>query len=205
MLGFVLGFVLVLAWGITAGVRRWPENFFARWGTVCASAVLIVTGMVATHQRVKVWKDNETLFVHDVARSPNSASANLHAASVYMRRYLEETWDEEAFTKCVTHLERCLEITPGFPGAKADLVTAYTFHDDFEKAYLLYLDLRKEEPTHASLPQLSQALSERLFREAIEEQQQGDVKMALAHCQRALVIRPQYKAAKILLGRLRST
>lgn len=87
-----LGYCMLLAWGIVWLAERAYENSrkFIVAGIVLA---LGAPALALTMQRNREWKNDETLFIADVKKHPNSTLCNGNAGARYMDRGLKYVGD----------------------------------------------------------------------------------------------------------------
>jgi tetratricopeptide (TPR) repeat protein len=101
-----IGFCLLVAAGVWQLATAIPRRRVAVFTSVIA--VLVALHAARSIERIPNWRTQWTLYMHDVARSPNSTKAhsNAGAAFTHFRRYDE----------ALEHLRRSIEIQPyGYP------------------------------------------------------------------------------------------
>lgn len=146
-----LGGCLALGYG-AAGLREKlsPE----KKGLVPALiGVMLVFFLYKTFERNKVWKDDYTLYTHDVQISANSAKSNLIAAKFYAWKagQLEDTASIAShFDLALHHFGRAVDIHPAFMDAWFHFGnTWYTARGELDSTLSCYekvLALDPEEP-----------------------------------------------------------
>ncbi|MFI5195622.1 MAG: tetratricopeptide repeat protein, partial [Chitinophagales bacterium] len=94
---------------------------------------------VVTVSRNKDWKDDYTLFMTDVTKSPNNTRLYAFAGTELQKKYEEEPDPEKKArinNECVLYLKKSLEIYPGNAQAQAELGTAYLIGEEFDSSIL---------------------------------------------------------------------
>ena len=85
-----IGFCIILAYILISGLQKIlkPDKIYRN---VVSSILLLIIGLysVKTIVRNTVWKNNYTLFTHDVKISPNSAKGNCATGSVFMNEFIK--------------------------------------------------------------------------------------------------------------------
>ncbi len=133
------GFSIVLAYFVIKGIQKLgPLNVQKR---VFFPLLLLVVGLASfkTIERNGDWKNDATLFIHDVKVVPNSLLANSNAGKTYLEMAEKETYQS-------SEQERLLKTSEGYLMQVIELNPAsYTAH--LNLGYLWYLrnDLEKTE------------------------------------------------------------
>ena len=122
------GIGLVLA----AGSRRLRGMGFARGQALGLAATVLVAGafvawMVAARERVKVWKDDVTLWTDVLARYPDLPMAYAHRAWFYQQ--------DGARARAMADVERALAIDPRDGQALTTRGTLFYLSGDYERAF----------------------------------------------------------------------
>ncbi len=110
---------------------------------------LLFSGM--TFSRNRVWKDNLTLFSHDLPLLENCARAHYYYASELAKGY--ETAKDQAKTKqeIITHYRRAIEITPQSYYAYIRLAGLYQSWGDYKAAAALCTEGLRHYPGQADM------------------------------------------------------
>ncbi len=105
---------------------------------------IVLLFSVKTFARNSVWKNNETLFLTDVATSPNSIRTNQNALQVFISKGISETdlqLKKQYFKKAVSFGEQSLKICPDNQLASLNLESAYiALLDNYESTSLFLKD-----------------------------------------------------------------
>ncbi len=94
---------------------------------------IILIFSVRTYTRNKDWKDNYTLFTHDVTTVPGSARVHFNNAFA-----LEKTNTTNNFDSSEKEYKVCLSIDPYYPDAILSLGNIYTNQKKFTEALSIY-------------------------------------------------------------------
>lgn len=116
-----LGFCMVLAWGMLWLAEK-MQTASARKALVSGLFVLIaIPAWMLTIQRNAEWKNDETLFLADVKKHPNSALCNGNAGARYMDRglkYLNDTLHQDSVVYyadlAIGYLEKAVALHPKY-------------------------------------------------------------------------------------------
>jgi len=99
-------------------------------------AVVVILFSIKTVVRNRVWENNETLNLTDVATAPNSERTNQYATELYILKANKETnidLKRDYFRKAAYYGERCIQIYPDNPIATMELGSAYFGLQDYYK------------------------------------------------------------------------
>lgn len=109
--------------------------------------ILVLGYGIRTVTRNPVWKDDKTLFLHDVKTQPESAKLRNAAAGVLLSevsKLADPTVRSGQVEEAIGHLEKALEIHPLYKNAWLQLGNARYYLQQFsasEEAYLRALDI----------------------------------------------------------------
>jgi tetratricopeptide (TPR) repeat protein len=149
--GFCLLVALVLSkWDNKPASTSWLP------GTVAVRAVFIlvlVAGAGRTWARNTDWKDNLTLYEHDLPASENSTRSHYYLGNELSKTYLEPIQDTAEKRKMANrvagHLQKALEIYPEYLDAMTQLGVTYYKINDFKKAGYYYEMVLSRNPNDA--------------------------------------------------------
>lgn len=114
-------------------LKKWP-------GIMAILVFLIFSGM--TVARNTDWKDNYTLFLHDVKISANSAKGNCTAGGALLEKAQDEKNEilkKQLLSRSIAHLQKSVSIYPGYVDALVLLGNAYYEDKNFDPAVKCYL------------------------------------------------------------------
>lgn len=106
----MFGLALTLVTAVRAVATRWPR---VRRALLAAAAVWGILLVAVGVRQVGVWRDNETLYLHALAMSPNSARAHYRVAYLAAER---DDWDT-----AIPLLHRAVALAPSDVAALDDL------------------------------------------------------------------------------------
>lgn len=142
-----LGFCIILTYFLisitkTESIKSGLKNLF-QFFSFNARLFLFVSIISAlyyykTVSRSKDWKDNITIFSHDVKISNNSARANQILGSSLMTSVLKSPYKQnqaDTFRLAKTYLKRALEIYPEYYPPLSHLGVIYIYENNFDSAY----------------------------------------------------------------------
>lgn len=172
------------------------ESSPARKIVLGACVLWMGASVVVDWDRSRVWKDNESLMLHDAAVQPDSASLQVKAASVH--RWLAQTEPK----KKAEHNKRAWELLRRAQHLDPDYVNAL-----LTEATFLGQDGRHDEALAIMRRSL---LAKRLARSGLEAQIRGEMAMLLIHekgqreagvreLQRAVELRPRHVQMRLHL------
>lgn len=137
-----IGFCLLAAFGIYQLLISSKEKKLHKVTGVAILTVILVLFSVRTIARNSNWKDNFTLFLHDVQISSGSAKGNVTAGGTILEKATEETDPQkkrEYLDQSINYLEKALSIYPNYVDALLLAGNAYFQRDmDFDKADICY-------------------------------------------------------------------
>jgi|KBSSwiStaDraftv2_1062776.scaffolds.fasta_scaffold133841_2 hypothetical protein len=204
-----LGFVLIVAWVLCAIPRR-IGIAHARAGRIAVGAVgagvagIAIAATAMTVDRNRDWKDDYTLFTHDVLVSPESALLNGNAGLHYLRaaeRPENAPRKPELLASAIDYLQRAIRIHPRFENAHVNLGTAF-FNldrlDDAEREWLLAGTLRKNDPM---VERNLKALANAYLRKGLDVGADGDFAQALQWFEKAVRFDPSRSVHWTNLGK----
>jgi tetratricopeptide (TPR) repeat protein len=126
----------VAAW--TSHPRRWPH---AQSVGVAAAALLAVLFSIATHERCKVYRNEETLFRDTLIQNPRSWAAHTILGTIAFSR---NEIDQAEF-----HFETALTFEPGYWEALHGLGVVYATRGEPTRAIPLFEEVLRLRPGHA--------------------------------------------------------
>lgn len=135
----LVGILIMLGWLLF----EWLPGKMAGGNRIALSLfVLMMIGFSAkTVIRNRVWKDDFTLFTHDVNISKNSAKGNIMAGGTLFDRGLEQDREENKVSlirQAVPYLQRGVELYPGYIDGHLMLGNALLYLDDYAGALHAY-------------------------------------------------------------------
>lgn len=135
-----LGFCMMLAWGIVWLAERLQEQQ-RKFVVAFIIVAIAVPAAAVTWKRNLEWKNDETLFIADVQKHPNSALCNGNAGARFMDRGLkyigmEEMQDSVNYyaDTSIFYLNRAVQLHPKYANGWLNLGLCYYNKKDYERA-----------------------------------------------------------------------
>jgi tetratricopeptide (TPR) repeat protein len=150
-----VGFAIVVAWLLWKGAARLGSALMTQG--VLVPVLVIITGLSAfkTIDRNKDWKNDETLFMHDVKTAANSVLVNNNAAAACMTEAKKNRQNvllrDEWFTKAIRYFTRAIAIYPQHINAYLNRGVCYYNMGNADKALPDWDTVRKYEPKKPEL------------------------------------------------------
>lgn len=191
-----VGFALFLGWLIYT--RFQAKSPALSWGL---TGVIVLLWSAQTIARNPVWKDNYTLFTTDVKTSVNSAKLqNATGGELITQAILpaNEPRREAMIREAITHLNKAVEIHPGYKNACLLLGNAYNYLKEYPTSIQWYQQALSLDPRYREATNNLQIT----YREA--GRYMGEVKNDLAasigYLQKALELDPNDFESNRLMG-----
>jgi tetratricopeptide (TPR) repeat protein len=179
-----VGFVVLLSYGVFRSPSFKGKNILIIGAT---AAVVILCGVECIIRNPQ-WKNDVTLFTHDVNTVPNSIMANGNAGARYVDMYeqIKDTGKKgnelrtQYLNKSIQYLSKSIAMHPKYTNSFLNLgIVYYKMHipDSAKK----YWDIAKQlYPDHPSLKKYYPLLGQSYMDEAEMLHQQGKIPLALA-------------------------
>jgi protein O-mannosyl-transferase len=139
-----IGFCVLLGYFFYLGISKQKRV----WLYSVLGGILLLYG-IKTITRNTVWKNDYTLFIHDVNISKNSAKGNCAAGGVILDN-LDTTGDkniqEVEIARAIHYLRKAIEIHPVYMDAWVLLGNAYFKLNDYDSAQYYYSTVLKINP-----------------------------------------------------------
>ena len=189
-----VGFVMLLAGAVTrmAAVPRYA-----------LVGCLVLSGAILTMIRVPDWKNDVTLFTHDVQAVPESARANANAGRGFLLLSDEEAdpaRKRALLERARRHLEKALSIDSEIVMAYFTLGAVQDRLEEFEAMDRSWSEARARFPDHPLFATYDPILADRLARLAAEAVRTGDPKRATELLERAVELAPRQATLWFNLG-----
>lgn len=155
LLGFCIIFAYLISEKLAQKITHIKKYKNLSIGIVC---VVLLAFSIKTYSRNFVWKDNLTLFGHDVHVSVNSAKGNsTYASELYkLAEDAEQAQDtllrDKYLREAIPYFEKALEIYPDYSEALVRLGNIYYKLDgDYKKMLEYYLKTLETQPLEADV------------------------------------------------------
>lgn len=148
-----LGFCLVIGALYVKFIMRNSLTFSAENVTVYPIILILLLFSLKTWTRNYDWKDNYTLYSHDVKLVPNSAKAHYYLGLELVKEVANNETDPEKKKKIyedgIAELQKAVEILPAFGNAYTQMGVAYYRMKNYEKAIESYNKAAELNPQDA--------------------------------------------------------
>jgi hypothetical protein len=143
-----VGFAMILAWLLYQGMLRIKPAMAGRGALAAIMVVLVLVCGYTTIARNAYWKNDQTLFDHDITISPNSVLVNANVASTLVNKADTETDEKkknEALRKGIEYYNKTISIHNTFVSGYMNRGVAYmklnmpdSAKADYDKVFQLY-------------------------------------------------------------------
>ncbi len=155
----LLGFCIIFAYFMSEKLPKYFSNInkYKKYSVLIISVILLAFS-VKTISRNRVWKDNLTLFSHDVKISVNSAKGNsTYASELYKLSEDAEANKDTLLSKkylieSKPYFEKAIEIYPDYSEALIRLGNIYyKLNGDYKKMFEYYIKTLETNPLNADV------------------------------------------------------
>jgi protein O-mannosyl-transferase len=192
-----VGFVIAIAWlvkKLSWKFRSFPQIRTVYWGL---AAVIIVTSGFRTIDRNNDWKNNKTLFLHDVKYAGSSVRINTDAAAACMAeaskaRYEGDTaQSREWFAKAIGYFSTALAINPNYMVAYLNRGLCYFNSGIPEKAVPDWDTVKLHTPNMQNLAKYTAAAGRYFYGKGMNDLKTGNFVGATEDFKQSLDLNPQ--------------
>lgn len=159
-----LGFCMMLAWGIVWLGERIEEST-RRYLVSGIFVALMIPALLVTWERNLEWKNDETLFIADVQKHPESALCNGNAGARYMDRglkFLTDSTKQDSVNYyadiAIGYLNKSVVLHPRYANGWLNLGLCYYNKKDYERASLAWEKVYEIFPSNPILQNYAQML-----------------------------------------------
>ena len=192
-----LGFALVVA----VLLWRWGKDRWYSRGFVLAGALVLLLLAGKSVVRNTVWKDNFTLFTHDVKIQPRSAKLQTAAGGDLVTHAIKPentARKQQMLEEGVAHLLEAVKIHPTYKNAYLLLGNAFNYLQRYEESIQYYQQALAIDPNYAEARNnlaITYANAGRYYGE-----QKGDLNKAIEYLLKANEMKPNTYETLRLLG-----
>jgi tetratricopeptide (TPR) repeat protein len=202
-----LGFTLAAAFAVLKGfqaLRGGAGSRLAYHGLLLALLVLCAAVVIPRNAQ---WKDDTTLFLHDVKVVPNSVLANGNAGRacvVLADEEKDESRKNALLSTALIHLRKAVELDPGCVNAWFYLGNAYDRLGDYDRMEAMWNEARARFPQHPNFRTYDPVLANRFGSQGVRRAQAGDYRRGAELLEKALHYAPGdawlwYRYGRVLL------
>jgi hypothetical protein len=165
------GFCVILAYGIMEAVKKgFPNLNTGRSVLVIFLAMITVGSAAKVMQRNAIWKNDETLFLHDVKISSNSVLVlgNAGKDCLLLSEKPENAASKDSLLRqSIAYNKKAVMIHPQFFNGHLNLGLAYTMLRQFPEAESSFRKAQAIYPNHPRIPVCFSFLSDTYLNEGI--------------------------------------
>jgi hypothetical protein len=199
-----LGFAIGIAWLVTEGLPMILESRIARRGiAITFTLIVLAAGSYKTWTRNYDWKNDITLFCHDVETVPNSVLVLGNAGA----RWIDQSeWPKNVMIKdsCIKkakgYLLHALDLHPTYVNGYLNLGLAYYKLNDLDSSAIIWKRAEELYPTNPYLNIYYGVIIPRLMAEAYQKGQQKDFQKAVEYMRLAVWLQPNNPETNYNLG-----
>ena len=185
-----LGICILLMMLVFKIIERW-RTVYKSIGFIIGFVLLIQNGTYAflTIKRNPDWKNNKTLFIHDVQYAPENMNLIFGASSSYyvLANIPANSSEKKHYLLLSNTLaERGLKIYPKHDQLYFNKVLNYFLLDELDSCLITIQTLSKMAPNYPSLVKIKTKLSNRFMFMGIDYFQKGDTKKGMNYLMKAL-------------------
>ena len=198
-----IGFAIIIAWMLCKGFAQIKQPSFKQAGLGGVLVIIVVLCGFKTIGRNKDWKNEETLFLTDVKKSPNSVLVNNNAAASYMFIAKKGATQEEKnkwFGKAVEYFTKALAIFPNYYLAHMNRGLCYYNMGYPEKALPDWDTVRKYSPNQANLARYLSIAGKYFFSQGVKYRNANMQDSAIIEFQKCAEATPEVPDAWYNLG-----
>ncbi len=190
-----LGWAVCIGWVFTEGARKYFKSVNIHKG-VLWSVLIILTVLfgIRTITRNEIWKNDITLFTHDVDVMPNSVLCLGNAGARWIdlsERPENKAHEKEYLEKAQKYLNHALELHPKYVNGYLNLGLAYFKLRDYNKAEEIWNTAYRLYPSNPYLVSYYRVLSNVYIQQAFQDAKDKKLQNSLYWFDRASKIFPQ--------------
>ncbi len=190
-----LGWAVCIGWVFTEGARKYFSSVNVHKG-VLWSVLIVLTILfgIRTITRNEIWKNDITLFTHDVDVMPNSVLCLGNAGARWIdlsERPENKAHEKEYLEKAQKYLNHALELHPKYVNGYLNLGLAYFKLRDYNKAEEIWNTAYRLYPSNPYLVSYYRVLSNVYIQQAFQDAKDKKIQNSLYWFDRASKIFPQ--------------
>ena len=190
-----LGWAVCIGWVFTEGARKYFSSEKIH-KAVLWSVLIILTILfgIRTITRNEIWKNDITLFTHDVDVMPNSVLCLGNAGARWIdlsERPENKAHEKEYLEKAQKYLNHALELHPKYVNGYLNLGLAYFKLRDYNKAEEIWNTAYRLYPSNPYLVSYYRVLSNVYIQQAFQDAKDKKIQNSLYWFERASKIFPQ--------------
>jgi protein O-mannosyl-transferase len=166
-----LGFAIIVAYLLYQAIAKMKSEKLGYWAVGALLALLTVFAGAATIARNAEWKNDKTLYLADVKKSPRSVLilGNAGSASIDLAESNpDSTQQRRLFEQGITYFNKAIAIHPAFFTGYLNKGVALYKLGYPEQALECWDSVRKYYPDHPTLPYVTKVLSNLYYGKALK-------------------------------------
>jgi protein O-mannosyl-transferase len=201
-----LGLCILLAWLLIWATRRMSAEPSHNMALIAVLSVVVLAGSARTLNRNEDWKDNTTLFLHDVRYTPNSVLVNNDAAAACMAvaRQTKDTAERRQWMdSAIVYYNQAIKLHPVYTLAYLNRGLCYFNTGNPEKALSDWDTVRVQNPAQPNLAKYLGIATKFFMSHGLRDAQSGNSQLAMKEFHLATNAAPESVDAWMNLGILR--
>lgn len=180
-----LGFCIVLGWLIYRGT----QNTATAWVTYSALAAILLVYAYLTVSRNKDWENDNTLFLADVEKQPESLALNNNASTAYIFMSAapqHKSHENEYILKAQGYAQKALSMNPNYVNGLLNMAACYGKQNKLDSAEVYLSKADSLYPTHPLVAELKKSMVASLHSNALKFTSNNDFVGAMPLLKKAL-------------------
>ncbi len=186
-IGFCIALVFV-CFGISEKFKLNEKKKFIISPSFFIFLIIISLFSIRNIARCNDWKNNNTLFIADTKNAPNSAKIQLNAgiACIYLSDKKVTIEQDILLNKALHHLQKGINIHPGFTDGYMNVGVAYSRLRDLKNAEVWWNKARKINPKHEKFPEYDRIICNSYIAAGLKNASVGNIKESIINFKNAL-------------------
>ena len=198
-----LGFAVIVGWLIVAAAGRIRDEKKSFTLTIGLLIGLTLPCAALTINRNADWRNNETLFLHDVQEGSNSVLINNDAAAACMakaRQQKDTAMRSQWLQKAITYYDQAIKIHPRYSLAILNRGLCYYNSGNPLRALQDWDTVRVQNPGQPNLSRYLGIAAKLLVNKGLKAAHDGNLEAAIENLTQATEAAPEYADAWMNLG-----
>lgn len=162
---------------------------------------LFLAGSYKTITRNAEWKDEQSLTLADISKSPNSARANCGAGGACLfysfNKEIPKSRRDSFIMEAIGYLKKSIQIYPEYNDALLNLGVAYSQIDSTVKAEVYWEKVRNSSPNHPKLKYFDNFLADKYLNEGMDYARKNTLDSSLYYFNKALFYSSRNDSLKV--------
>ena len=167
-----IGFAMAAGYLVYTGFGQFKSPAKIKFGLRGIMVILVIASAFKTVDRNKDWRNDTTLFLADVIKSPNSVLVNNNAAAACMSNAKLNAKDipvrNEWFERAINYFDKALTIYPKYTQARMNRGLCYFNMGKPDMALPDWVSVRKENPDQQNLSKYLEVAGKYFFSQGMK-------------------------------------